>query len=237
MRPEAEKETLDYEAITRQHYQDAAVARAYFDAYAGRFRLRSLPARVIALQERRYVKAALAQCQPSPKTILDVPCGTGKSATVLAESQATCIIGGDVSTQMMEFAKQAYGLFKSFHGLVQCDATQLPFQDASFDAVICLRLLHRTPDQIRRQIIAELVRVSRHYVIVSYGLVDRWHRFRLRLRNLVTGGVTVPYPITFEAAAKDLQASGLEVISRYPVMPFLSSQTLILLRKQVAKEK
>src|SRR5437588_822513 len=82
-----------------RQYQDRTFARRYLTAYAGPFRLKTLAAWMIATLERRHVARALKQCQPPPAVLLDVPCGTGKLAKVLATME-TEVVGADLSTAM-----------------------------------------------------------------------------------------------------------------------------------------
>src|SRR5437588_5580522 len=82
-----------------RQYQDRTFARRYLTAYAGPFRLKTLAAWIIATLERRHVARALRQCQPPPAVLLDVPCGTGKLAKVLATME-TEVVGADLSTAM-----------------------------------------------------------------------------------------------------------------------------------------
>jgi SAM-dependent methyltransferase len=66
-----------------------------------------------------------------PGTLLDVGCGTGARTAPLAERQWD-VTGVDVSEDMLRLAR-ARGL-----DVVRADATALPFESASFDAVVSM---------------------------------------------------------------------------------------------------
>lgn len=73
----------------------------------------------------------------SPKSVLEIACGTGvvtrKLASLLPES--TCIVASDLNQAMIDQAI-ATGTMRAVEWR-QADAMQLPFADASFDVVVC----------------------------------------------------------------------------------------------------
>jgi 2-polyprenyl-3-methyl-5-hydroxy-6-metoxy-1,4-benzoquinol methylase len=79
------------------------------------------------------------------KKILDAACGTGRYALRLAQAGAH-VCGIDATAEMLVYAKakrDATGLNIDFH---EGDLAQLPFTDASFDAVVCALVLSHAPD-------------------------------------------------------------------------------------------
>lgn len=72
-----------------------------------------------------------------PETILDIATGTGDLAILLSKSNATKIVGLDLSAGMLEVGKQkvkAVGLDNKIE-MIQGDSENLPFQDNTFDAI------------------------------------------------------------------------------------------------------
>lgn len=72
-----------------------------------------------------------------PETILDIATGTGDLAILLSKSNATKIVGLDLSAGMLEVGKQkvkALGLDNKIE-MIQGDSENLPFQDNTFDAI------------------------------------------------------------------------------------------------------
>jgi len=99
------------------------------------------------------------------RTVLDVGTGTGRAAIALARRGAV-VTGVDASTEMLAVAsRRAHdaGVNVTF---LSGDAHGLAFEDRSFDAVICLRVLMHTPDW--RKSLAELCRVARDRVGFDY---------------------------------------------------------------------
>ncbi len=102
--------------------------------------------------------------------ILDIATGTGKQAFAFAKKGYE-VIGIDLSEAMLNVAnkKNEYGNVKFEVG----DATNLPFEDNSFD-VSCVSFgLHDMPLTIREKALKEMVRVTKTkgmIVIVDYAL-------------------------------------------------------------------
>jgi ubiquinone/menaquinone biosynthesis C-methylase UbiE len=139
-------------------YADPAMAEA-FDG----LRFSGPIGRLIAENQERVVASFLAPV--SGRTILDVGTGTGRAALALAV-RGGVVTGVDASAEMLAVAERrarTAGIDVTF---VQGDAHGLAFPDASFDAVICLRVLMHTPDW--RQSLAELCRVARTRVVFDY---------------------------------------------------------------------
>lgn len=81
--------------------------------------------------------------------VLDIACGKGASALFLAERFGCAAVGLDYGKQNVETANAeaaAHGLAMSVQ-FEQADAEQLPFPDASFDAVICECAFCTFPDK------------------------------------------------------------------------------------------
>ncbi len=97
--------------------------------------------------------------------VLDVGCGTGWFTRRLAHA-GYAVTGLDIDSDMLAVARE-----KTPHGIIwqQGDATQLPFDDDSFDCVVALTSLCFVSDWPRA--VAEIVRVTRGGF--SLGLLNR----------------------------------------------------------------
>lgn len=95
--------------------------------------------------------------------ILDVGCGEGFTMRELRENGVgAAMVGVDYSPVALAWS-QANDVARS--PLHVADAHRLPFSDNSFDLVLCLEVLEHLPDS--RLGLAELLRVTRSYVLVS----------------------------------------------------------------------
>lgn len=92
-------------------------------------------------------------------SILDVGTGTGRGAIALAQHGAR-VTGVDITPNMLERAaakRDSMGL--EYPTLICANARQLPFPDASFDAVISIRMLHLFPTPQLGAFVDEMRRV------------------------------------------------------------------------------
>ena len=97
----------------------------------------------------------IQQHVPLAGPILDVGCGNGIFTLRFAK------LGGNVAG--LDYSRHL--LKQNPHPRLLCgDATALPFPDASFEVVFEANLLHHVPD--REQVIREMARTSRRYVVL-----------------------------------------------------------------------
>ncbi|HEX8992343.1 MAG TPA: class I SAM-dependent methyltransferase [Anaerolineales bacterium] len=139
-------------------YADPAVAEEF-----DRSRFGGQIGQLVALAQERVLAEFLGDLRGV--TVLDVGSGTGRAALALARLGAT-VTALDTSEQMLSVARahaEEAGLALEF---VPGDANSLMFADASFDAVVSLRMLMHTPDWPR--CLAEMCRVARRRVVFDY---------------------------------------------------------------------
>ncbi len=89
--------------------------------------------------------------------------------------------------------------------LLQGDSSSLACPDASYDQVLLFFLLHEQPEAVRRNTLAEAMRVVRpggRIVIVDYHLPARWHPLRL----LMTGVFRKLEPYAMDLWDNEVQA-------------------------------
>lgn len=118
----------------------------------------------------RHVASEIANFLP--ERILETAAGTGIVTRAVAEAvPAATIVATDVNPAVVEFAAQHVDLKRV---TVQCaDAQELPFEDESFDLVLCLFGVMFFPDKVRANAEARRVlRAGGRYVLVSYNRLD-----------------------------------------------------------------
>jgi SAM-dependent methyltransferase len=101
----------------------------------------------------RRIALELLEIAPGDR-VLDVACGTGSFSRAFAEAGGR-VVGLDASRTMLERAvRERPGGGVEY---VRASATDLPFEDASFDAVCCFAALYLIEEPLRA--VAEIVRV------------------------------------------------------------------------------
>jgi SAM-dependent methyltransferase len=117
--------------------------------------------RATALAELPQLVRSAYEAAPD-EPLLDVPCGAAGSLAHAGSVQRTApVIGLDLSPAMLERGRRRVrDLQPPFDvELVEGDALELPFDDASFGTVLSINGLHCMPDPER--FVAELARVAR----------------------------------------------------------------------------
>jgi ubiquinone/menaquinone biosynthesis C-methylase UbiE len=224
---------FDYQEGTKSHYQSDAVAETYHSAFAKSYGLRNARFRIVANGERNSVKKLLQEV--AHDKILDIPAGTGKLAVIFSELGAV-VTSCDISQNMLDIAKQEYakiGYGKNVKFSVQDAANLSSMGNLQYDAVVCLRLMHRVPAKIRVKILEEISRMAPH-AIISFGIESPFHVVRRFLRALLLGGGKdkLCY-VDLRTATREI--SQQFVIKRHlRVVPFMSQEVVFLLESKGA---
>lgn len=102
------------------------------------------------------------------ETILDAPCGVGRATIMLAQA-GYVMTGIDLGEGALKLARKAVKEANVSATIEKQDLVKLGYADKQFDAVLCFRLTHHLPTpQHRNEIIGELCRVAKSYVLISY---------------------------------------------------------------------
>jgi len=159
---------------------------------------------------------------PSGSRVLDVPCGTGQFCWDLAAAGYS-VTGMDVSSAMLDVASKQGSLEEVT--LRQGDIFNLPFENRSFDAAICIRFTNLVNARWRISAIRELTRVAR-VVVISYShryslkYVSRWLRYVLKLRDKLSPRHGR------ESLKRELALAGAKLRDLIHVAPLLSESWL-----------
>ena len=222
--------SFNYDKETRIKYQDKDFAKRYKETYTTGFSFMKLTTKRV----KECVQKALVHCKLSANNIiLDMPCGTGVLADILRRSNAL-IIAMDISMEMISLALEDYKS-GNFYGFIQADATKAPFKNNTFGLVVNIGLMHRVPIDVKRRILKEMASISNQYTIISFSVNSLVQRLKLALiRIFIRHHNQSPCPIAFKELKSEIEEAGLEIIRVYKVLPFLSSQVVLLLRKKDA---
>jgi SAM-dependent methyltransferase len=166
--------------------------------------------RLIAETQERVIAGFLAPIDG--RTVLDVGTGTGRAAIALARRGAI-VTGMDASNEMLAVARVRAAEAHVAVTFVTGDAHGLAFDDQSFGAVVCLRVLMHTPDW--RRSLGELCRVARDRVVFDYpALASAAALQALTRRVFAAGGANVEAYRVFSdrAVQATLRARGFRVV-------------------------
>jgi ubiquinone/menaquinone biosynthesis C-methylase UbiE len=98
--------------------------------------------------------------------ILDIACGTGQLCFALRDKKHCRVVGLDLSSRMLEFARKSCP-FQDVTFMHQ-DCTDLgAFSDRSFDYVTILMLMHELPLPQQIRVLREALRVSIRCIIID----------------------------------------------------------------------
>jgi 2-polyprenyl-3-methyl-5-hydroxy-6-metoxy-1,4-benzoquinol methylase len=151
----------------------------------------------------------------SGRTILDVGTGTGRAAIALARRGAV-VTGVDASQEMLAVARTRAADQHAEVTFIHGDAHGLAFNDRSFDAVVCLRVLMHTPDW--RQSLGELCRVARHRVVFDYPALASAAAIQALTRRVAAaaGSKTEAYRVFSDRAVVEvLRTNGFRLADRH----------------------
>jgi SAM-dependent methyltransferase len=142
-------------------YQELQNAKRYNSAYK-----QKLSKRWSTIREFQLLKRLLGS-QPRCGVLLDLPCGGGRLTPALAPF-ADGIIEADVALGQVLHSK-ASPVEGTNQFWMTASALNIPLRDNSVDGVVSCRLNHHLPDpDDRDQLVRELLRVSKRYVIMTY---------------------------------------------------------------------
>jgi tRNA (uracil-5-)-methyltransferase TRM9 len=122
-----------------------------------------------------------------PRSVLDVGCGNGRFARLLHEEGIPCrYTGVDGDRGLLGLAAQAVadldGIDAHFYQADLADeAWSAPFEDQTFDVVLCLATVQHLPGyDLRRRLLSDFHRLSQRWAILSFWQFLTSERFLAR---------------------------------------------------------
>ena len=114
--------------------------------------------------------ASYAAIDPTSHRVLDVACGTGVLLDVVG---ATRCSGVDADPRALAIARRRLA---SRASLVAARAEELPFDDRTFERVLCTLALHHLPDPFKPRALGEMRRVLEPDGLLLLGDFDNFRR-------------------------------------------------------------
>jgi ubiquinone/menaquinone biosynthesis C-methylase UbiE len=168
---------------------------------------------------RRGMWESTAALEPldlgSRERVLDVGCGTGELARVLAAETPGEVVGVDADTDLLAVAREQTGL-----PTVAGDATRLPFRADAADLVVCQALLINLPEPAAA--VREFARVSADLVaaiepnnaaVSVSSTIDAEERLEREVREAYLDGVETDV-VMGDRVTELFESAGIEVVDR-----------------------
>jgi SAM-dependent methyltransferase len=179
------------------------------------------------LRKWRAIQKALAETT-EVRSILDLPCGTGRFTGDLAR-QGYLVVGGDISFEMMRQAAVSPEIrHDGIAGYVNADAEGLPFRNASLDCILSIRFMFHVDPTTRRRILREMGRVSRRWLIIDYRhrYTARWVLWQLRYALGLMDHKTER--VSRRGLRSEFHDAGLTILRVIPVHSWWSDKWIVL---------
>jgi len=196
---------------------DPAHARKYFYKHnTGFWR------RLSNWRENAMARKAL-RLAGNPKSVLDLPCGTGRFWEMLAEDKERKLYVADNSEAMLEtgLRLRPADIVKRIEGF-QCSAFDIPKQDKFVESVFCMRFLHHIGDSNDRQaILREFRRIASDTVVLSLWVDGNYKaRRRLPAEQQSSKRYQNRFVVPRQQIENDIAEAGLEVIAHVDFLKY-----------------
>ncbi len=160
--------------------------------------------------------------------ILDLPCGTGRMTQLLLE-RGFRVVGADISGAMMRHARERTRRFGSQVNFVKADIENIQFPDEAFELILTIRLLHHIPPELHPEVLGQLHRKTRRWMIISFSNKFSFQSLRRNLKSLITKAPR--YSISPALFKREIAEAGFKVVEYIPLLPIISESVIVLLEK------
>ena len=202
------------------HYEfsekyDPVHARKYFEKHNSGFWRKLSTWREIGMARKALVLAG------NPRSVLDLPCGTGRFWPMLAEQKGRKIFVGDNSQSMIDTGMdlRPKAVTAQIEKAFQCSAFDTGLPDDFVECVFSIRLMHhidKSEDRIK--MLKEFARISSGTVIVSLWVDGNFRAYRHRIneekkaRKRGENRAIDRFVFKREDIESDFSAAGLKVV-------------------------
>jgi cyclopropane fatty-acyl-phospholipid synthase-like methyltransferase len=179
--------------------------------------------------EMRLIERAF-QLVP-PGRVLDVPCGCGRVGFWLAR-QGFTVTAADLSDAMLDLTREEAARESLNVDVQKQDVERLQFPEKNFDSVISFRLFHHFPNrEIRARAVAELCRVSRQHVLISY--FSPWSTSALKQRGQIFffNHTKKKFPTPLKELRGYFEANGFRLVRDFAQSPFFHTLHLAVFER------
>lgn len=179
------------------------------------------------------------QLAGNPKSILDLPCGTGRFWSLLAEEPRRIILAADNSQDMLDVAlrerdQALTDRIKTF----QTSAFDIHLDDNAVECIFCMRLLHHIGQaEHRAQMLAEFHRVSADTVVLSLWVDANYQakrRARLEARREASGRTARNqnrFVIPCSEIEEEFSSSGFRILGHFDFLKYISMWRIYVLKR------
>lgn len=177
---------FNYNKQTAEKYKNREIASTYHQQFTSPQNSKDILSSFVARYEKKAIKKLLNHCGKI-SSVIDLPAGTGKLAPILIPFNFQ-ITSCDISEEMLQIAKEVYQ--NQDYKKVQFKIVDLQFAVNHLDRhdlMICLRLLHRVPLNIRVTMLEQISKIA-NLSIVSIAVENQWHVMRRKIREFVIPG-------------------------------------------------
>ncbi len=202
--------------------------------YAGRIKYDEDTARRYQVRKERRHRAEMRLIDrafkniPKKHIVLDVPCGGGRAAEHLAR-QGYAVGAADLSDAMLSIAREKLGQKKMILFVEKQDVEALSFPSRAFDTILCFRLFHHFPtEDIRRRVVAELCRVAREYVVLSYFSPFSATSLKRSLRLRFGGKPSQKHATPLSEVSGYFEQCGFHLVKDFAQLPLVHTMHLAL---------
>lgn len=223
---------------SQPHYEfsekyDRAHAQRYYEKHNTGFWRRLSTWREVGMA-RKALKLA-----GNPRSVLDLPCGTGRFWAMLAEQPERTIYVADNSQSMIDAGmdNRAPAITSRIKQSFQCSAFSTGLPDNFVECVFSIRLMHHIEkSEDRVAMLKEFARISSDTIIVSLWVDGNWRAYTHGLnhaRKEKTRGKDFPrdrFVFSRAEIENDFALAGLEMVGHADFIKYFEKWRAYVLR-------